>query len=197
MTELQDYIETKLREELSTWKEQDIYAISFFVYANEACEYNGYSNVTEFAISYNTEKDCGGAGAMDEERWNYAFWRQDEKPILVADGKNRGMDLLFSWYKENGIENIGYEDPSACYNEKMQYVGKSPEGYYQLLALITQIAQKLQESGFIREQFGKELPIVIHDLEYSWYTIEATRKANPAGQAAVFLAAMKQLGLVD
>lgn len=36
MIDLQAYLEKKLRDVISTWTEADIYAISFFVYSNEA-----------------------------------------------------------------------------------------------------------------------------------------------------------------
>ena len=195
MMDLQAYLERKLRGILSAWEEEDIYAISFLVYANEAYRYRGYSNVTEFSVSYNTEKDCPGAGALSEERWNYAFWRQEEVPVIAADGE--GMDVLFDWYQENGISNIGYEDPKTCYDEKMHYIGKGPGGYWELLWEIAAVARKLQDSGFIAQQFGRPIPIVIHDLEYSWYTLKATEKANPRQEADLFFAAMKRLGLMQ
>lgn len=195
MIDLQGYLENKLRTIISDWSENDIYAISFFVYSNEAYEYNGYSNVTIFSVSYNTENDCNGADALSEERWNYAFWRQNETPIIDVD--NDGIKILFDWYKENGIDNIGYEDYNACYDDEMQYIGKGPVGYYELLSEITAVAKKLQDSGFIKTKFGKPIPIIIHDLDYTWYIFEATKKANPNGEADVFLAAMKNLGIAD
>ena len=100
MIDLQAYLEKKIRGIISAWNEDDIYAISFFVYANEAYEYNGYSNVTQFSVSYNTEKDCSGAGELSEERWNYAFWRQNETPIIEADNENEGIKFLFNWFAE-------------------------------------------------------------------------------------------------
>ena len=195
MSDLKDYLEKQVRRIISGWDEEGIYAISFFVYANEAYEYNGYSNVTEFSVSYNTEQDCDGAGALAEERWNYAFWRQNETPVIAADDENEGMRMLFDWYRENGIEKIGYEDSTTCYDEEMRYIGKGPVGYYELLTEITAVANTLQASGFIKEQFGRPIPIIIHDLEYSWYALEATEKANPNGEADQFLTAMKELGL--
>ena len=62
MIDLQAYLEKKLRDVMSAWNEADIYAISFFVYANETYEYDGYSNITQFSVSYNTERDCDSAG---------------------------------------------------------------------------------------------------------------------------------------
>lgn len=197
MIDLQAYLEKKLRSIISAWNEDDIYAISFFVYANEAYEYNGYSNVTNFSVSYNTENDCSGADELSEERWNYAFWRQDETGVIEAEKGNEGIEILFAWYEENGVDNIGYEDCDACYDNEMRYIGKGPVGYYELLSEITAVANKLQNSGFIMNKFGRPIPIIIHDLEYSWYVIEATKKANPNGEADSFLTAMKELGFID
>lgn len=197
MVDLQAYLEKKLRDIMSTWNETDIYAISFFVDSNEAYEYKGYSNVTEFHVSYNTESDCPGAGELSEERWNYAFWRQNETPVMEADEESEGMKLLFEWYEENEIRNIGYENSRAAYDTEMRYIGKGPVGYYELLSEIASVAKKLQDSGYIKDKFGRSIPIIIHDLEYPWYSMEATRKANPNGEADTFFAAMKELGMMD
>lgn len=197
MIDLQSFLENKLRDVISTWNENGIYAISFFVYSNEAYEYNGYSNVTKFAVSYNTENDCGGRSELSEERWNYAFWRQNETPIIDVDNENEGIKILFDWYKENNIDNIGYEDYDVSYDDEMCYIGKGPVGYYELLSEITDVAKKLQDSGFIKNKFGVQIPIIIHDLEYPWYILEATKKANPNGEAEVFFAAMSKLGFVE
>lgn len=197
MIDLQAYLENKLRDIISAWNENNIYAISFFVYSNEAYKYNGYSNVTKFSVSYNTENDCNGAGELSEERWNYAFWRQDETPIIDVDNENEGIRILFDWYKENSIDNIGYENYDACYDDEMRYIGKGPVGYYELLSEITAVAKRLQDSGFVKNKFGAPIPIIIHDLEYPWYVIEATKKANPNGEADMFLAAMNQLGFAE
>ena len=98
---------------------------------------------------------------------------------------------------ENSIDNIGYEDYNACYDDEMRYIGKGPVGYYELLSEITAVAKRLQDSGFIKNKFGAPIPIIIHDLEYPWYIIEATKKANPNGEADMFLAAMHELGFVE
>lgn len=190
MTDFAEKLYLKIKSVMSTWCEEEIYAISFFVNSNEAYEYKGYSNVSSFSVSYNTESDCKGAGQFDEERWNYAFWRQDETPIITPDKPDELTDLLFDWYKENGIINIGEEDEN-CYDENCKYIGKGPIGHYELLTLISEVAKRLQQEGFIENKFGKKLPIIIHGLEYVWYDIEATRNANVDGEADTFLEAMK------
>lgn len=194
MIDLKTYLEDKIQKTISSWNEDDIYAISFFVYTNEENEYNGCSNVTEFFVSYNTEKACKGAGELSEERWNYAFWQQNETPIIST--QNESIKILFDWYEENGVANIGFEDSEACYDENMLYIGKGPIGCYELVEELISVANNLHDSGFIKNKFGKPIPIIIHDLEYPWYIIEATKKANPNGEANTFLDAMKKLGFL-
>lgn len=195
MANFEEKLYLKIKSVMDTWCEEDIYAISFFVYSNEAYECNGFSNVSLFAISYNTEDDCSGAGQFDEERWNYAFWRQDETMIIDPDKPNELTDMLFDWYKENGITNIGEEDEN-CYDEYYRYIGKGPSGHYELLTLASKVAKRLQQEEFVKNKFGKRLPIIIHGLEYAWYDIEATKNANIHGEADTFLQAMEELGMI-
>lgn len=197
MVDLRAYLKNKLIDVISAWDADDVYAVSFFVYSNESYEYRGYSNVTEFSVGYNTERDCQNADLLSEERWNFAYWSQNNTPIIEADDENEGMSILFDWYRENGIANIGFEDYASCFDSEMRYVGKGPVGYYELLSEITAVAKELQESGFIKDKFSAPIPIIIHDLEYSWYAIEATLRANQNGEADVFLSAMKKLGVIE
>ncbi len=196
MTNIIEKIYTKVKSIIDTWSEADIYAISFFVYSNEEYQYKGFSNVSLFAISYNTEEDCEGAGMYDEERWNYAFWRQNENWIINPDEPNELIDMLFDWYEKNGIANIGEEDDN-CYDDDGNYIGKGPVGHYELLQIVSNVARMLQQEGYIEKHFGKSLPIIIHGLEYAWYDIEATQKGNPNSEADVFIEAMKKLGMIE
>ena len=195
MIDFSEKLYSKVKSIMSSWYEEGIYAISFLVDSNEAYEYKGFHNLSSFAISYNTEEDCEGAGKYDEERWNYAFWRQDETFLIDPDEPNELTDLLFDWYRENGISNIGEEDED-CYDEDYNYIGKGPVGHYELLTLVSQVVKRLQQEGFIEDKFGKKIPIIIHGLEYAWYDIEATQNANINGAADTFLTAIKELGLV-
>ena len=191
MTDLENALYVKVKSEISKWDEEDIYAISFFVYANEEYRYKNYSNVPQWLISYNTEADCDGAGPFDEERWNYAFWRQDTTPIIDIDNPNKFTHMLFEWYEEQGITNIGEENEDEMYDEDMNYIGKGPAGYYELLEMVANVARKLHADGVIKEQFGKDIPVIVHELEYYDLIYDATKKANPDGQADVFLKAME------
>ena len=83
MIDISEKLYNAVKSIIDSWQEEGIYAISFFVYSNEAYEYNGFSNVSSFAISYNTEEDCKGAGQYDEERWNYAFGGRTNRLLLL------------------------------------------------------------------------------------------------------------------
>ena len=194
MTNISEELYLKIKSSIDTWCEDDIYAISFFVYSNESYEYKGFRNVSYFAVSYNTEKDCEGAGPYDEERWNYAFWRQNETPVIDPDDPNELTDLLFDWYEENGIANIG--EYRECYDRDGHPIGMDPVGHCELVTMVSNVAKRLQEEGFVENKFGKKLPIIIHGLEYWWFDMDATRNANINGEANTFLKAMKELGVV-
>ena len=196
MIDIEKMLYDKVKSIISKWNEDDIYAISFFVESNEALEFKNFTNATEWTISYNTEKDCNGAGPLDEERWNHAFWTHPETSIINIDNPDEYTEALFKWYEEQGIDNIGFEDYDTMYDEHMHYIGKGPVGHYELLNIAANIAKKLQEEGFINTQFKKTIPIIVHGLEYPWYDIEATKKANPNGEADTFIAAMVELDMI-
>lgn len=192
MIKIEEIFYEKIKNIISNWDAPQIYAISFFVESNEAYTYNGFDNVTEFLICYNTESDCNGAGEYDEERWNYAFWRQNTTPIVDTYEGTEETDLLFEWYKENNIHNIGFED----YSDGNYYNAKAPVGHYELLTIASNVAHRLQSEGVILNLFKKAIPIIVHGLEYALYDIEATKRANPNNEAKVFFEALEKLGFM-
>lgn len=191
----EDRLYSKVRSVMDTWNEDGIYAVSFLVYSNKAFAYRGFSNVSLFSVSYNTKKDCRLAGKLSERRWNYAFWRQNETPIIDPSTPNALTDALFDWYSANGITEIGKEDEHP-YDENMIYIGKGPVGHYELLSAVAETALRLQQENYLESRFGKKIPIIIHGLDYAWYDFEATAKANPSGEADTFFKAMKRLNFM-
>lgn len=188
---LEAYLYDKIVPLLRNWEEPGIYAISFYVYANEASVYRGIPNFPEFSVGYNTEADCNNAPEHSEERWNFAFWRQNNLPIIDAYEATDGAAFLLDWYRSQGIENLGREDPDGQYDEDMNYIGKGPGGYYELLCAVSNVARRIQTEGIVKKKFGS-IPILVHELENCWYVEEATRNANPNGEADAFLAYLQQ-----
>ena len=187
---LEQYLLTDAKRIIESWNEKDIYAISFLVYTNENKVFKNIKNFPAFSIGYNTKSDCENADVYSEERWNFAFWQQNNIPIVDSDENTEGAQMLYNWYLEKGMKNIGFEDLNNSYDKKMNYIGKGPTGYYEFLMLISNIARKLQTEGIILNKFGN-IPIIVHDYEYCWYIKDATENANPNNQAKNFLVALE------
>ncbi len=110
------------------------------------------NSIPTFSISYNTEADCDDTSVLSEERWNYAFWRQDEIEVI---GGEASTATLLQWYEDNGIENIGFEDEDAMYDDEGEYIGKGPTGYYELAQVVSEVAKELREQQVISNTFKK------------------------------------------
>ena len=190
---------------LDTWPAQDQYAIMFFVYPNEMYEHRGYANIPEFQMLYRCESDL----KVDhnpyfypisdfEVRWNPAFWDYDLRtPVIDLYEPKVNADALIDWYEAIGLEQIGYEDPDKMYGDDgVVYVGRGPNGLPELLEVVVQIAQELHNDGTIERKFGRKVPIILADFGYTWYMIEATRQANPNGEADVFIEACVKEGYI-
>jgi len=199
--DLELYIYEKILSIVQDWNAESMYAISFFVYQNEAFEYKGVSNFPEFHVGYWTKEDYY---YPFPERWGDVTSRNPESEFYVimpegqddfgkknTSGSYEGAEFLLNWYRENGITNdeIAREDESKMYDENSTYIGEGPPGFRALLTAITNVARRLQLEGIIPNKFGK-IPIIIHDFEYPWYIEEAIKNANPNGEADVFLAAL-------
>ena len=145
----------------------DIYALSFwFSFDNDDLRYPGFS------VSYNTRAnyraEAKTAATREEAKWNYACWLQEE---IAAIG--------------------GQADPlrEAWYGESMRAGSRNFDGEFieEMIAL----AQRLFSEGVVSATFGKDLPILVHELEYYDEPIGWTIRANPPGLADEFLAAYK------
>ena len=176
------YLYDRILPVIESWDAENVYAISFFVYSNEAFEHDGVTNVSEFCIAYCTEEGCNHAPPLSEARWNLPCSNlQGETYIIDPYNHDDGVKTLFQWYREQGIENIGHEDIGDDY----------PVGYYELIWAVSNVARRMQTEGIIRSKFGR-IPIIVHDLEIMWYLIEqATEHANPNGEAELFLQAVR------
>lgn len=171
---------SRIKAIMETWnKDEEIYAISFFL------QDGGEGEIPSLAVSYNTEEYCDSAPDNDEERWNYACWSQDEENVIEEQEEK----ILKEWYESQGIsvEELGYEDSEENYDENGNDIGKGPKGLYELVQILPDVAKKLREEKVVERCCKKNVPIIIHDLEYTWYMVEATKKANPGVDLSGFL----------
>lgn len=168
---------------------KDIYAISFW-----KSDVDDDPRCPIISISYNTysqvEAEKDNASSEQEAKWNFAFWLQDEITMLGGEDK-----LLRQYLKEEGYfytlndqkkaEKLEEEGDNTAYNELSQKDDKIQSSF---MEMIISIVKEIQKSNLIEEKLGKELPIIIHELEYYDLPIEWTRNANPAHLIEEFLA---------
>ena len=93
---------------------------------------------------------------------------------------------MVDWYAENGVDNIGYEDDEQDYDDEMNYIGNGPNGCKELYALISEVVLNLRSDNEVGKIIA-DIPILIHDYEYSYYITKYIKSANPNKQADEFL----------
>lgn len=163
---------------------KDIYALPFW-YFNDDDDVR----YPKIVIGYNTnghyEASVRSASSRDEAKWNFAFWLQNE---LVEIG---GLEdpLLDAWFKESPYhysdeqnEEAGEDD--ELFNELLEGGGQFDDEFIEEIISMT---QRLFREGVIRQVFGKDIPVLIHELEYYDAPVNWTLKANPKGLVDEFV----------
>lgn len=166
---------------LKKWNLDDIGAISMVVYANESYTYKEYRNFYEVTIGYVTKRKINDANMrwdeLDEQDMTFVF-----EPFCYGEES----EILLNWMKEKGIKDIGEEDYENDYDEDMNYIGKGPNGYYEVLMMLSDVIKNIKLGEELGGAFS-EIPVIIHDLEFAWYTEDATLHANPNNEAKGFI----------
>ena len=165
---------------------QDIYAISFFK-SNQNDDprqpllvvgYNTISRWTECTPKPRQEAEWPIASDREEAKWNFAFWLQNEE--LVIGGQN--YDPVSCWVK--GLSYYYTEEQEEKDFDKTYLLGEEIQKKF--INIIIEHAKKLHESGVIIDKFGRQVPIIIHELEYHEIPVNWTKQANPEGLTIEF-----------
>ncbi len=116
------------------------------------------------------------AEPYSEERWNCAYWSQHNAVILIDPWeKGEGWERYSEYLKVSGLFDAEQDDILL-----------------KMFDVAAEVSLRLQNEGQFERIFGKKLPVIIHDLEYWDAPVDATKKANPHGEAAVFLEALER-----
>lgn len=150
-----------LKSKINEWNCADIYAISLYV--ESECDNPFDTTVT---LGFNTETNYNNnllhASDEQEARWNYAFWLQNEELVF---GIGETKDCFKKWLVNKGY---GYYSYNEVYNgnnfDELYKIGEKAIANF--VRILISIVQKLHSCGFIREKFGREIPILVHELEY-------------------------------
>lgn len=159
---IKEKIQGLMEQKISEWQEDDIYAISLYVFNEEDDPCRPVA-----AFGYNTErqvqKSITEAADEQEARWNYAFWLQNHEMCL---GRDETAEDIRKW-----ITELEWEGEDAI---SLKFVN-----------LLVAVVQGIHASGLLKEKFGREIPVLIHELEYhekiSQQNIEANGEALDRG----------------
>ncbi|MCL2486138.1 MAG: hypothetical protein FWE86_00880 [Oscillospiraceae bacterium] len=176
--DLKKEIITRIKSVTSSWTEEDIYAISLFVYdeGDNPCE----PTVT---LGYNTERDykqaVPSASNQLEARWNYAFWRQNQELVF---GINETAKIVKQWIVEKGLPYYTYEElfENNVYDNIFECIDalQLEKITAEFVDVLICVVKELHETGFIEGEFGRKIPVIIHELEYYDKIAEQNIEAN-------------------
>ena len=94
----------------------------------------------------------------DNPRWNFAFWLQNEELIFGID---ESQQIVKKWILENGFQYFTNDELIT-----FEQIDEAEKITGVFVNVLVDIVKELHVSGFIKEQFGREIPILIHELEY-------------------------------
>lgn len=164
----------------------DIYALSFWK-TND----NDDPRYPMIIIGYNTESQVNeeqfNASGVDEARWNYAFWLQNELFILGGEGDESYSFWLRTtpfYYSDEAVKRAEMDDDADMLNYQ-----DSCSGNIQTLFMenVIAIANKLHQDNVIQSKFSRQLPIIIHELEYYDLPVGWSKQANSPQSLTDFL----------
>lgn len=164
----------------------EIYVLSFYIY-------NGDDDPRQpmLTVGYNTNERWQActpkpgqapkwpiASDVEEAKWNFAFWLQNEE--LVIGGYD--FDPVSEWVRNSPYY---YTDEQAEDDfDKTDLLSQKIQDKFTEIAISH--AQKLHSDGVITAKFGKDIPIIVHELEYYDKPVLWTKQANPGGLAKEF-----------
>jgi len=170
---------------------KDIYALSFYFNDKEDLRY------PLILVSYNTitnyKEKIPKASDDKEAKWNFAFWPQNF--IEQIGGGND--ELLKKWF-ENTVYYYSQKEHIDAFetdNEEAfeDCLEKGNDFCCDFLEEIISMTKQLFDDAVIKAAFGKNIPILIHELEYYDDTLDWSLKSNPQGLVDEFSEWVKSL----
>lgn len=169
-SDIKSEIKELIVKSINEVKDEDIYAFSLYV------EDDGDETKPTVTFGYNTRRQYEDSVASTdslEAKWNYAFWLQNE---LFVYGKDESGKVVQNWIeKKKLLEDDDCEDDDT------------PKVTRAFVKVLIKIVKELHKEKVLTAKFGKELPILIHELEYYEQIAEQNIKANGKSLLGDFL----------
>ena len=172
---VKEQLKSMIISNIEKWTDTDIYAISLYVY--DECDNPCQPTVT---LGYNTERQfkesISRASDEEEARWNYAFWIMNH---FLYFGSGDTAEIVRNWINEIGMPYYADDDPVWRNNELFDEILEKTEGITKAFVdVLVCIVKEIHEQGILTQKFGKEIPIIIHELEYYEEIAEQNIEAN-------------------
>jgi hypothetical protein len=198
MSGFEDHIYSSFATAISGWSSElatIIYVLSFYLddeeddsrYCTVTLGYNTYQQ-WQTSTPQNPDDPTNRwpiASDSDEAKWNYAFWLQNREIVIASSHEppdKVGIELRNIWL--NDLQ-LWYSDEEAEVDFAAAMV-KAEQIDQQFPALCVHVAQRLHADGIIRGTFGRDIPILVHGLDYYDEIAIQARTANPPGIAQEF-----------
>ena len=157
LQQIEEEIYQKAVDAIASWNEPDIYVVSFYFWEDEQnpCK-------PRLSIGFNTERRYQETltevddGDEHDARWNFAWWLQNDHDVQYGCDP-QSAKLIEKWV---GTFKIRYHITGA-FND-----------------MLVQVVQRIHKEGILTSHFGKELPIIIHELEYYDEPLKINLAAN-------------------
>ena len=169
---IKNEIVTKFSNIITTWEVEDIYVISFFVY-----DLDDDPSKPTVTLGYNTEQEVSKNLKYSDDpeiRWNYAFWLQNDEGSFGVD--KASSKLVKEWIKENcdNHKNHSHKDSNTKLGADLSWITES------FVQILIEVVKEIQNSGILKDKFQRDIPILIHELEYYDKIAEQNIEANGA-----------------
>ena len=129
-------------------------------------------------LGYNTERQVrselskGEAFDEAEARWNYAFWLQNDPLVFGIGGTAK---IVRNWVVSSGFPYYDDDDTAWQDNNTIENTSKITVAF---VSVLIDVVKEIHEQELLTQKFGRELPIIIHELEYYDEIAKQNIKAN-------------------
>lgn len=173
---MQEFLVKNMTKQIENVNDKDIYAFDLYLEFEDDNPYQpliifGYNTLTK------VEEEMNSSNVNElEAKWNYAYWLQNS---LFTLGEESTYQIVEDWLTKH---RFGHQVSDEFIN--INLYNKIEKKLYNELANAVKTVQK---SNVIQKKFGKSLPIIIHELEYTDFIAKLNKKANPKDTIQEFL----------
>lgn len=167
-TAMREQLQALIEQKICEWQRdgicESIYAISLYVFEQEEDPRRPVA-----VLGYNTEQQAersiSQAENAREARWNYAFWLQNQE---LCWGMGDTAEAVRQWIVGQDLESRE-EEIAGAFRE-----------------VLIEVVREIHARGLLRDKLGREVPILIHGLEYDRETARQNMEANGEALLADF-----------